>query len=163
MKLELDWRRLVRFGGLGFVAVAGSLIYGASLGATLPRQSVVRLAILLTASTGFSWLVLGALLIWATHKLVLDLAEACLVTMAVGEAVLVPAALVNWGFAPNPYPFNIGVLILSNILMAAVFATQLGRLGVSRMTSLCLWVLGLNGTWLLFLALFGRAIMGGKQ
>ncbi len=162
MRSELDWRRLVRFGVLAFVAVAGSLVYGAAVGAELPRARVVPLAILLTVSTGFSWLVLGALLIAFTRKPVLDLAETCLVTMAIGEGVLVPAAVLNWAFAPNLYPFNTAVLVLSNVLMAIVFAVRLGKLGVNVRLSICLWVLGLNGTWLIFLALFGRAIMGVK-
>ena len=95
MGCVLDSRLIVRFGVLAAIAVGGSLLYGAAAGAVLPNQMSGNAALLLTLSTGCSWFVLGGLLWATTRKPILSLAEACLVTMAFGEAALVCGALID--------------------------------------------------------------------
>lgn len=144
------------------------MLFGAAAGASIPRGRVPSGALLLTLSTGCSWLVLGALLCLLTRKRALDLAEACLITMAYGEAVLVSGAGIDWVLLQSnfrlidPVPLNVGFILVSNIVMAFVFVVRLRRLEVGVAQSLGLWLIGLNGSWPLFLMLFKRLLDGGK-
>jgi hypothetical protein len=155
-------RRALKFGLLAALAVGGSLIFGAAAGAVLPDHASRRPAILLTISTGCSWVLLGGLLLLVTRKAPLDLAEVCLVAMGYGEGVLLAGALVDrvlpiQGLA---VPVNVGIVLISNIVMAIVFVRGLGRLGVALGVSVLLWVLGLNGSWPIFLAVAARLLPG---
>ncbi len=164
----MDSRRATKFGLLTAVAVGGSLIYGAAAGRVLPEQMSGHGALLLTLSTGSSWFVLGALLVTLTRKSIWDLAEACLITMAYGEAVLIAGAAIDWTFgaamveAKLALPANIAIVAVSNVLMAFWFVRQLRVLGVTPKVSLTLWILGLNGSWPIFLILFRKILEGGR-
>jgi len=164
MNTALEIPRVAKFLLLGSVAVGGSLLFGAAAGAVLPAISIAKGGLLLTLSTGCSWLVFGALLIMVTKKPILSLAEICLVTMAYGEAVLVSGAACDWallrpGVARLDPAWTNGLIVLAaDILMCAMFASQLSRSGVARRTSIGLWVLGLNGSWAVFLWVFIRVL-----
>jgi len=166
MDTRWDLRTVVRFGLLTLVAVGGSLIYGAAAGAVVPR--VQSGALLLTLSTGCSWVLLGLLLCAITHKPIISLADACLVTMAFGEGVLLVGALVDWGIlvskdsARDPLTLNVLIVLVSNIVMAWVFVFRLRKLGVGRGVSLSLWLFGLNASWPGFLWLFSKILPGGR-
>lgn len=126
MDSRLDSRRVAKFGVLTLVAVGGSLIFGAAAGAVLASISTLRGAALLTLSTGCSWVLFGALLCLVTRRPPLNLAEACLITMAYGEAILVSGALLDFGLLSShtnlidPGILNGSIVLVSNIVMAAV-------------------------------------------
>ena len=167
MEQGFDVRRSAKFGLLTLVAVGGSMIFGQAAGAVLPSVSMSKGAVLLTLSTGCSWLVFGGLLWGITKKPVLSLAEACLVTMAYGEAVLVSGAVLDWLFIkPNlshlsAAPINAAIILIADCFMATIFACRLKRIGVSPKISLGLWILGLNGSWAIFLFLLIKLLYGG--
>src|SRR5882724_95842 len=108
----MNAKRLVRFGWLTSVAVGGSLFYGATLAHVLPDWRLSHGALWITLSAGSSWIVFG-LLLWAiTRKPALDLAEASLWTMAVGECVLTIGGLLNLAgaTASDPIRFNMAIV-----------------------------------------------------
>ncbi|MBS1767152.1 MAG: hypothetical protein JST05_07105 [Acidobacteria bacterium] len=139
---------------LAAIAVVGSGFYGASLARVLPwdpRGSALWLAL----SSGLGWCVLGPALIFATRQRPKALAQACLVTMAYGEAVLCIGALLNlFVHAEHPGLLNAGAIALSNALMAFALASQLRALGVPLWKTLACWMLALNGSGALFFFLF---------
>jgi hypothetical protein len=140
--------------GCAALAVGGSLVYGASLGGAIRGWSPAGAARWLTYSAGAGWCVLGPALIAGTRLPVMTLADACLVAMARGEAVLLAAAAVNalvWGRSGNvssglAAPFNAGAVGVSNVLMGRYIVTQLAGAGASPRRVLALWLLALNGT-----------------
>jgi len=145
-----------------FVAVAGSLSFGASLGAVLPEaRGFWYPAFALTVAAGGGWMLLGAALLIFTRASLTNSVHTCLVAMVCGEAVLVPAAGANFllaaftGIAPvAALVFNVALVALSNILMAAVVATRLRRVGVPVARTLALWILVLNASGLVLFRLF---------
>lgn len=145
------------------ISVSGSLIYGASLGAVSRRWRPGKGALWLALSAGMGWCVFGPALVLATRRSPFSLAHACLVTMAYGEAVLVTGTAANALLArlpedrrPRPLPFNLGVVGLSNVVMAAALAVQLKALGVPVRKTLLLWTVALNGSGGVLFALFRR-------
>jgi len=136
------------------IAVIGSYFYGASLAHVLPwdpRGSALWLAL----SSGLGWCVLGPMLIAATRQHPKALAQACLVTMAYGEGVLVIGALINLFIRmDHPVFANALVIAVSNVVMAFALASQLRALEVPIWKTLACWMLALNGSGALFFFLF---------
>ena len=150
MVRALDSRRVVKFGLLTAVAVGGSILFGAATGS----------AALLTLSTGSAWIVFGLLLYFMTRKPILDLADACLTTMAYGEAVLVSGAALTWmsirfGIVdPSPMWLYLAIVAAADAVMATALTIRLSEMRVPRQVSLGLWIVGLNGSWFIFLWLY---------
>lgn len=135
---------------LGAVALGGSALYAASFQESL---DVARLAGLVALGAGVSWLVFGAALLALTRARpsVLEWADACLVTMAVGIGALLLSVLLNVG-GRGSASAHVGVIALSNVSMAAVFVARARRLGLGPGPALALWVLALDAPFLVFLA-----------
>ena len=143
------------------VAVAGSMIYGASIAYSVPGLDLWLAALWLTMSAGSAWPVFAALLVSLTRTRWTIAADACLVTMAWGELVLVAGSIGNWTGIPfEPVAYNIAVVGLSNLVMCAVLALRLGRVGVPVAQTVFAWVVGLNGTGALSFFLFHRLLFG---
>jgi hypothetical protein len=152
--------------GLTFIAVAGSMIYGASLSLVFPQWRVAEGAMWLTLSAGLSWCVFGPALVLLTRRHIFTCAHACLVTMAYGEAVLVTGACVNGviAFADGQGValfFNIVCVALSNVVMATALALQLQAVRVPVWKTLLAWTVFLNGSGAVFFWIFQRTLRGG--
>jgi hypothetical protein len=172
------WRS---WGVLAALAVAGSCVYGASLGLALPRRRSMAGALWLASAVGLGWCAFGPALVWATGRRVATCVQACLVTMAYGESVLAFGAAANVagqiaggpGSQPahgtsQPIPrartaamvrLNVSIVALANGVMAAALAAQLRAAGVPVRKTLLLWVTVLDGSgalaaWMLRRLLF---------
>lgn len=110
---------------LVLVALAGSLPYGASVRPADRWRAGLRL----TASAGLSWACFGPALLAATRKPAWVLADACLWTMAVGEAVLVAGAVVN--LLAGSLAVAAAWTLLANGVMAAFLFRRLKSVGVA--------------------------------
>jgi hypothetical protein len=153
------------WGWLAAVAFGGSAFFGASLAHTLPGWDLLRGAAWLTFSAGTGWLLLGPALIWLTKLPIREVAHACLVAMAVGEAVLAVGATINF-LVPRgelaPVPFNAVVVGISNVAMAAAMVVQLRRRGASPGLVLAAWLLVLDGGGAIAFWAFHRLLFGGS-
>jgi hypothetical protein len=147
------------------IAVIGSGIYGASLALVLPWNFLDG-ALWLILSAGAGWCVFIPAIIIVTNRKLFVCFHACLVTMAYGEAVLLFAAAINLLISASSAPFdpaaiNLGMVGVSNVVMAAALAAQLRVLDVPIWKSIAAWVLFLNGSGALFFRLFQRLLQGG--
>ena len=146
------------------IAVFGSLLFGASLSLVFPGLELGAGALLILLSAGLGWFVFGPLLLLVSKKPPLLCAHACMVTMVYGEAVLALGALGNlilWAAGLALYlatPWNALALLVGNITMGAVLASQLRALGVPLRSTLLLWLIGLNGSGALFFWFFSRVL-----
>jgi hypothetical protein len=146
---------------LAFIAVAGSLLYGASLVIVLPAGDGWFAALALATSAGFGWILFGVVAIALIRKSAPHLTHACLVTMLFGEAVLEIGVLGNfvmWLIGPvsifAALAFNIALIAVSNIVMLAVLAAQLRELKVRPALTAALWLGILNPAGLAAFRLF---------
>jgi len=139
--------------GLAAIAVGGSLFYGESLARVMPALRTGGGPFLVAICAGFAWCVFGPLLIAITRLPILRCAHICLVSMAYGEAVLCIGAVLNLigTYTTAPAAANIACVLISDVVMAAVFTLQLRTEGVSPKTALLLWILALNGVAALLL------------
>ena len=151
----------VRWTWLTILVFAGSAWYGGSvahaLGITFDRG-----ALWLIASTGLSWCIFGPLLMAVTRKDAIACADACLVTMAVGVAVLAVGGLVNVAAAGTSgfsvAAFNWVWVGLSNVVMAFVIVRRFSLLSVAWYRTLAVWIVGLDGVGALIFWLFRHLI-----
>ncbi|HUG14344.1 MAG TPA: hypothetical protein VMM78_04925 [Thermomicrobiales bacterium] len=150
------------------VAVGGSLVYGSSLALVLPSWRPAKAGLWLTLSAGAGWFVLGPALILVTGRRPAALAHACLVTMLLGEAVLVSGAAMNVAARLTGVSqrvdmgrVNLAVVAASNIVMASALTVQLDTLGVPRWKTLLAWMLALNGTGAIVFSVLRRALKDG--
>lgn len=139
-------------------AIGGSCLYGGSLSWVLPHWHVVASAAWLALSAGLAWMVFIPALVFIVRRPFHFCFDACLVTMAAGEVVLVSGALANAlasfsGATAHAAAVNAAIVGLSNLTMAAVLAAQLHRAGVPVARTLISWMLILNGSGALFFAL----------
>ncbi|HLF94252.1 MAG TPA: hypothetical protein VJB14_12385 [Planctomycetota bacterium] len=137
---------LATWGWLAAIAVAGTILYGASL----PTPSALRLL----GATGLSWCLFGPALVWITRRRISTCAHACLVTMAYGIGVLAVGAGINFILGPGAL-FNAVWVGLSNVVMAAALARQLSTVGVRGWRTLAAWAIVLDGAGLAFFWAFG--------
>jgi hypothetical protein len=133
-------------------AFVGTAVYAASFLALPDPRRLFPVAAAIGVAAGLSWPVFGAALRAVTggRPSACDWAEACLTTMTYGIAVLTVAAGLNLIVLPSApptthVPVHAGLLIVSNLLMAAVFVGAAGRLGLTVPAALGLWVAGLIG------------------
>ena len=144
------------WGLLAFLAVAGSLLYGASLVLALPAGSWSYAALALASSAGLAWVLFGIVLVGITRKPAAHLAHASLVAMMFGEAVLELGVIANFllrDFA-GALALNVAIVALSNIVMLAVLIAQLRVIGIRPATVAALWVGILNTAGLAIFRLF---------
>jgi hypothetical protein len=139
-------------------------VFGASMSLVFPSLELGVGALLILLSAGLGWFVFGPLLLLVSKKPPLLCAHACMVTMAYGEAVLAIGALGNlilWAFGLALYlaiPWNVLALLVGNITMGAVLASQLRVLGVPLRSTLLVWLIGLNGSGAFFFWFFSRVL-----
>lgn len=155
---------LRRWSVLVGVAIAGSLLFGASLSWVLPGWGTGDAALWLSLSAGLAWCVF----IPALHKFTAlrwrECFDACLVTMAFGEVVLATGAAVNallylHAITSNAVLINCLIVALSNVVMATVLARLLRTRGVVVGRTLALWILTLNGSGAMFFCVLHRALL----
>jgi hypothetical protein len=158
----VPWRR---WSALVFVAIGGSLIYGASLGLVLPDWNAVAAALWLALSAGMAWVVLIPVLCRMGKVRLAPCCDACLVTMACGEIVLAAGALGNiilwWsGAMTQAVLMNVLVVGISNVVMAVTLVHRLRVHGVSARRVWTAWMLALNGSGAVFFFAFYQWLHG---
>lgn len=131
---------LSTWAGLVVIAVAGSLLYGASLVRLFPTLQLQSSALYFTLSAGLAWCLFIPALVAGTQRSLAVVAQVCLVSMTYGEAVLLSGALLNLlGMMTGPPTMQVGVTVaMSNVVMAATLAFQLLAAGVPVWRSLAL-------------------------
>jgi hypothetical protein len=156
---------LATWGALTAIAVGGSAVYGASLARVLPGWRPREGALWLALSAGAGWCVFGPGLIRVTGKHPFVCAQACMVTMAYGEGVLVTGAVLNALLADRqqlPWldrgRFNFGWIGFSNVVMAATLAGQMRAIGVPPWKTLATWMALLNGSGAAFFWVLARVL-----
>ena len=95
-RVSIPYRLWARLAAL---AVGGSLVYGASLSLLFRRWQPGRSALWLVLSAGGGWCIYGPVLVLLSRRRTQTCAQACLTTMAYGEAVLVSVRLSMCGYA----------------------------------------------------------------
>lgn len=134
------------------VAIGGSLLYGASLAPVWPGFDIRGAALWLAASAGLAWCAFIPTLIAITRRAWNECVDACLVTMAWGEVVLLGGAAMNvvlWrNGVTDARVANLAVVAISNVVMAAVLARRLA--GVPPWRVYAAWMLVLNGAGAVF-------------
>jgi hypothetical protein len=142
----------LRWSLLTAVAVAGSLLYGASLAPVWPGFDIRGAALWLAASAGLAWCVFIPTLIAITRRGWAECVDACLVTMAWGEVVLIGGAAINvllWrNGVTDARTANAIVIAISNVVMALVLARRLAGVPPGRVYAA--WMLVLNGAGAVF-------------
>jgi hypothetical protein len=152
---------------LAAIAVGGSLVYGASLSLLFRRWQPGRSALWLVLSAGGGWCIFGPLLVLLSRRRAQTCAQACLTTMAYGEAVLVSGAGINmWLSLKGSFKeavlarWNVALVGISNLVMATALTRQLRALGVPAWKTLLSWMIVLNGSGTLLFGLFRRLLQG---
>ncbi|MEW6207466.1 MAG: hypothetical protein AB1631_03810 [Acidobacteriota bacterium] len=155
---SLSWAARVLF---GCIAIAGTAVYAASFGVFDRSEKLLPLARSIGIASGISWIAFGAVLLAATRcrPSILAWADACLVAQAAGIGVLMASVLVNLAArasdaAPTENVFRMihgAIILAADVLMAWLFVRRARRLGMSLKMALALWVLALNGFFLLLL------------
>jgi hypothetical protein len=155
---------------LAALAVGGSLVYGASLSLFFHRLRPQRSALWLALSAGGSWCIFGPLLVLLSHRRAQTCVQACLTTMAYGEAVLVSGAGINvWLHLKGSFKeaalacWNVALVGISNLVMATALTGQLRALGVPAWKTLLSWMVVLNGGGALLFGLFRRLLQGERS
>jgi hypothetical protein len=149
---RIPWGRWI---ALLFVAVAGSLFYGGSLGLVLTDWRISSAAVWLALSAGLAWCILIPVL-WRFGKVELvPCLDACLVTMATGEIVLTVGAIVNgllWssGVVAHAVALNFVIVGISNVVMAHILVRRLRPYGMTPAQVWTAWMLALNGSGAVF-------------
>lgn len=158
------------WGKLTAIAVGGSLFYGGSLSLLFRKWRARSSALWLALSAGGGWCIFGPFLIWLSRQRMLTCVQACLTTMAYGEAVLVSGAGINlWfrlrgGFQQTFLArWNVALVGLSNLVMLTVLTRQLRALRVPAWKTVFSWMLVLNGSGGLLFVLLRRLLQGGHS
>ncbi len=137
------------------VAVGGSLLYGASLAPVWPGFDIRGAALWLAVSAGLAWCVFIPALIVTTRLGWAACVDACLVTMAWGEVVLLSGAVMNvllWQRGvTDARVANAIVIAVSNVVMAIVLSRHLAGVPPARVYAT--WMLVLNGAGAVFFLL----------
>lgn len=153
---------------LAFISFAGTAVYAASFALTGYRERLLPMAIAVGIASGISWVAFGAVLLTVTRSQpsILAWVDTCLVTQNMGIAVLMLSAIVNLivyligrtSLSDNTSTIiHTIILIAADILMAAIFVRRASRIALSRAKALLLWILALNGIFVLLLAIMWPA------
>jgi hypothetical protein len=147
----VDARQVVRheverraWTGLLVLALAGTLLYGLSMG---------RAAALLGAASA-AWALFGAALLSLSGRSAATCAHACLVSMVYGVGVLAAGAGLNLLLRPGLLQ-NVACVAVSNALMAGALAAQMAVVGVSAWKTFAAWTVVLDGAGLALFWLLG--------
>lgn len=136
-----------------FVAFGGSAAYAASFYLVKEAVAFRSLGLAIAVAAAVSWPAFGASL-WATTRFRPSLVawvDLCLATMAIGIAVLGISIMVNLAGFWHPV-VHYAVLVGSDASMAVRFVLGARRLGLAPLPALALWVIVLNGTFALLVA-----------
>lgn len=160
---------------LGAIAFGGSIIYALSFRAISDDPALLGAALKISIAAGAAWISFGLILLivnrvlgWRNRGITaLHWADACLAAMGVGIAIKMAAVLFNVALlkllqqsiadAPVTYirawiffdAIHLFVLLIADIAMAAVFARRMAKLGARVRATVALWVLGLNGLFVM--------------
>jgi hypothetical protein len=154
---------------LAFVSFAGTAVYAGSF-LLINHTGLVRmgddpgaLAFEVGIASAISWPLFGLamLLVTRSRPSILAWVDTCLVTQNMGIAVLMLSALLNLilyasGSSMNYHTatiIHIIIILVADTVMAAIFVRRASRIALSRLRALALWVLVLNGIFVLLLAL----------
>jgi hypothetical protein len=143
------------------IAIGGSCLYGASLSWTLPNWQAGNSAMWMALSAGLAWIIFIPVLALVAGRALLCCLDAGLLTMAVGEVVLVVGAGVNI-LVPSatlaPVVVNSSIVTLANITMVAFLAVKLRRVRVPVKRTVLAWCVVLNGSGAIAFAAFHRLL-----
>lgn len=149
---------------LSLIAIGGSLIYGASIAMVSDGWQLGRGALWLTLSAGLSWIIFMPILAWSLKLRLGAILQACLITMAYGEMVLVGGAMINLIIKYLYYDVdvlvvNLTIIGISNLVMMTALAKQLKVLNISWQHTIKLWLLVLNGSGAIFFMIFKKLLL----
>jgi hypothetical protein len=146
---------------LAALAFIGTALYAASFILHPEAGRLVPIATAIGLSAGLSWMVLGKVILYIAGRSgpkIMMWFDTCLLTMAAGELVLLTAALANLiaHFTGHLIPAwaHLGLLLLSDLVMASVFIIRAALLGTSPQLATALWIAVLNGAFAVFMVAF---------
>jgi hypothetical protein len=125
------------FGGFAF---AGTAVYAASFSLIRESMQLLPVAAAIGIAAGASWIGFGIILLIVTKRRpsIMDWADACLATMATGNAILLVSVAANatiflFGskegqIAGTLIPLHAAVLIAADIIMGSVFIQRAAKL-----------------------------------
>ena len=154
---------------LGGFAFVGTALYAASFALIRENIHLLPIAAAVGAAAGVSWIVFGITLLIVTKRRpsTMHWADACLVTMATGNLILLVSALANtiiFAFvskeepvAGTLIPLHAAVLIAADVIMGSIFIRRAVDLGLGRWAAALMWVFALNGFFALILLLLYKA------
>jgi hypothetical protein len=151
---------------LGLIAIGGTILYAASFTICDAARTLAPLASAVGASAGLAWIGFGFIILLIDgRRRVSSWVDLCLQTQALGIAVLMLAAGANATFFasvkhagalplfPAFIAFHLGLLLLSDALMALAFVRGAVALRFPARHALAAWILGLNGIFAIVLAM----------
>jgi hypothetical protein len=158
---SLTWLSRSLLVASAFLATA---VYAGSFFMLGPAQRLTNLATDIAISSGIAWIGFGCVLLMVTRKRpsVLAWVDACLLTMLVGNGVLLLSVLVNVIFglfathikAMALAPAHAIILFIANGFMMVSFIYRTRNLGMRPWIAALLWVVVLNGFFALLLFWF---------
>lgn len=148
---------------LAFISFAGTAVYAGSFALAGYREKLMPVAVAVGIASAISWPVFGLVLLMVTRSRpsILAWVDTCLVAQNIGIAVLMLSALVNLifyasGASVSDYTSTFVhtiILLAADTVMAAIFVRRASRIALSRAKALALWIIVLNGIFVLLLAL----------
>lgn len=161
----LSTAKRLLFGGFAF---AGTAVYAVSFSLIRESFQLLPIAAAIGIAAGVSWIGFGIILLIVTRlrPSIMDWADACLATMATGNAILFVSVAANviiflFGSKEGPIagtliPLHAAVLIAADIIMGSIFIQRSSSLGLGRFTAAALWIFGLNGLFALMFVVFKK-------
>ncbi|MEM9478867.1 MAG: hypothetical protein AAGA58_04300 [Verrucomicrobiota bacterium] len=153
VQTQPDRRKATFWFALVALAFAGTAAYAASGAPFLPAVPAWESMIILVIATGGAWVVFGLGAVLWLHLRFAETARISLLTMAVGEAVLLATATVNaalfllgYGAGPITATVNIAGLMAADALMAITMTHYFVRAGLHPLHAAVLWIGALHGT-----------------
>ena len=150
---------------LAIIAVGGTNTYSLSLGVALGVSPSSYFIFPLALSAGIAWCCFSLVVARETERNLLSVEHVCLVTMAFGEAVLLPTAALNFlGHFPgniSPAAFNSIAVIVSNLAMLIAMACQLRELDIPIWKTVAMWFLILDPFGIILFLFFVQLLKGG--
>lgn len=159
---ELSWRARAALAAWAFI---GTGLHAGSFALLPSAERLLPLAAGIGISAALSWFIVGLAVLAMLRRQPERSArlamwfDTCLIAMAVGECLLVAAGGLNaiaaaGGLANEPefmLRLHLIILLVTDLVMAAVFARRARRAGESLATAAALWIIVLNGSFALLL------------